>query len=144
VNRSQIYRRVHQAIQKGVLLPLDGAVLCVDCGESATEYDHRDYAKPLEVDPVCGRCNRKRGPALNFVSATAPQKLNSLQQIRTVLVDGIGGIDKAVEYFRERGLRATRLQVMVWCSGMVNVAAQKGISRQTLCEWLKKEGGHLE
>lgn len=37
---------------------------CVDCGGQATEYDHRDYMRPLDVDPVCRRCNRLRGPAL--------------------------------------------------------------------------------
>ena len=35
---------------------------CTDCGGPAREYDHRDYAKPLEVEPVCHRCNIRRGP----------------------------------------------------------------------------------
>lgn len=37
---------------------------CVDCGAQATEYDHRDYNKPLDVDPVCHGCNIKRGPGI--------------------------------------------------------------------------------
>jgi hypothetical protein len=37
---------------------------CADCGGVATEYDHRDYTKPLKVDPVCRGCNARRGPAL--------------------------------------------------------------------------------
>lgn len=36
---------------------------CVDCGKPAEHYDHRDYSKPLEVQPVCRRCNFRRGPA---------------------------------------------------------------------------------
>lgn len=36
---------------------------CVDCGRRASQYDHRDYSKPLEVAPVCRRCNLARGPA---------------------------------------------------------------------------------
>jgi len=36
---------------------------CTDCGEAAIGYDHRDYSKPLEVEPVCRRCNSARGPA---------------------------------------------------------------------------------
>lgn len=36
---------------------------CVDCGKRAHDYDHRDYSKPLEVEPVCRSCNLKRGPA---------------------------------------------------------------------------------
>jgi hypothetical protein len=38
---------------------------CCDCGADAKNYDHRDYTKPLEVDPVCFSCNYKRGPALD-------------------------------------------------------------------------------
>lgn len=38
---------------------------CVDCGDEAIHYDHRDYLKPLDVVPVCGGCNKKRGPGLN-------------------------------------------------------------------------------
>lgn len=37
---------------------------CVDCGEPANCYDHRDYNRPLIVDPVCKGCNIRRGPAI--------------------------------------------------------------------------------
>src|SRR3990167_535196 len=40
---------------------------CADCGKPATCYDHRYYSLPLEVDPVCVRCNINRGPALDVV-----------------------------------------------------------------------------
>lgn len=30
----------------------------------ARDYDHRDYNKPLEVEPVCHSCNMKRGPGI--------------------------------------------------------------------------------
>lgn len=36
---------------------------CVDCGDDATVYEHRDYSRPLDVQPVCRGCNTKRGPA---------------------------------------------------------------------------------
>ena len=36
---------------------------CIDCGATATCYDHRDYSKPWAVEPVCDRCNKLRGPA---------------------------------------------------------------------------------
>jgi formylmethanofuran dehydrogenase subunit E len=39
---------------------------CRDCGEPSTDYDHRDYNKPLEVEPVCRSCNLLRGPALPY------------------------------------------------------------------------------
>jgi hypothetical protein len=54
---------VHKAKKEGRLPLLDGTVCCVDCGKPATVYDHREYAKPLEVDPVCRSCNSRRGPA---------------------------------------------------------------------------------
>ena len=38
---------------------------CVDCGKPAAEYDHRDYNKPLEIEPVCRSCNRIRGAAIS-------------------------------------------------------------------------------
>ncbi len=40
---------------------------CVDCAKRAEVYDHRDYAKPLVVAPVCRSCNKKRGPGLNKI-----------------------------------------------------------------------------
>lgn len=38
---------------------------CVDCGEQAQCYDHRDYLEPLVVEPVCDPCNYHRGLAVN-------------------------------------------------------------------------------
>lgn len=37
---------------------------CADCGAPASQYDHRDYNKPLEVEPVCRTCNVRRGRAI--------------------------------------------------------------------------------
>lgn len=54
---------VSKAVRKGLLPKLDGSIVCVDCGAPAEVYDHREYAKPLEVDPVCRGCNVRRGPA---------------------------------------------------------------------------------
>jgi len=56
---------VRYAVQRGDLSKLDGTIKCVDCGQEAKHYDHRDYLKPLEVDPVCRGCNIRRGPGLN-------------------------------------------------------------------------------
>lgn len=60
--------RAHQAVSNAVrdgLLQPARELACVDCSGPASEYDHRDYAKPLSVEPVCRSCNQKRGPALN-------------------------------------------------------------------------------
>lgn len=45
------------------LLPAPATLPCADCGEPADGYDHRDYGKPREVEPVCRSCNTRRGPA---------------------------------------------------------------------------------
>lgn len=53
------------AVRNGDLPKLDGSITCADCSNPAAQYDHRDYKKPLEVDPVCRVCNAARGPGLH-------------------------------------------------------------------------------
>lgn len=57
-------RVVYIAIRKGIF-PDVTKLECRDCGKQAQVWDHRDYSKPLEVEPVCRACNKKRGPGLN-------------------------------------------------------------------------------
>ena len=59
---------ISRARATGVLVS-PKALTCVDCGSSAHDYDHRDYSKPLDVQPVCRACNFKRGPAKYRVAA---------------------------------------------------------------------------
>lgn len=55
---------VYSAVKVGKLVSLKTEnIKCVDCGARAIQYDHRDYNKPLDVEPVCQSCNIKRGPA---------------------------------------------------------------------------------
>src|SRR3990167_9249099 len=51
---------VRNAVANG-LLPHHSKMRCVDCGRKADCYDHRDYRKPLDVDPVCKSCDAVRG-----------------------------------------------------------------------------------
>lgn len=53
---------VAKAKKRGEIPSIAGR-LCDDCGKPANVYDHRDYGKPLDVDPVCFSCNCKRGYA---------------------------------------------------------------------------------
>jgi hypothetical protein len=66
--RKQIRQAAHALVARAVYdgrLPHPSGNRCADCAEfMASEYDHRDYTKPLQVDPVCRACNSKRGPAL--------------------------------------------------------------------------------
>jgi hypothetical protein len=51
---------VAKAVRKGDLKPAKN-YKCIDCESDAFCYDHRDYDKPLDVVPVCRKCNFKRG-----------------------------------------------------------------------------------
>lgn len=65
-NNNIAHKLVAAAIRYGFLLPANSHK-CVDCGDPAIGYDHRDYNKPLEVEPVCTRCNNHRGPGIPLV-----------------------------------------------------------------------------
>ena len=54
---------VSKAVKAGDI-PHISTQSCVDCGKQAAAYDHRDYNKPLDVEPVCKSCNYKRGAAI--------------------------------------------------------------------------------
>ena len=58
---------VQYAIKKGIL-PSVKTLSCVDCNRAAECYDHRDYNKPLDVVPVCRKCNYRRGSAIPLKS----------------------------------------------------------------------------
>ena len=54
--------KVRHAVKTGKLLhPTKHR--CYDCDRPAQVYDHRDYAKPIAVEPVCQSCNHKRKQA---------------------------------------------------------------------------------
>jgi hypothetical protein len=60
---SKAISAVQKAVRKGILVPVK-TLFCIDCGEPAKCYDHRDYNKPLDVVPVCRSCNVRRGSAI--------------------------------------------------------------------------------
>jgi len=62
------HHKVLGETRRGVLKKLTKDVLCVDCGKRAKVYDHRDYNKPLDVEPVCIKCNSMRGKGKNGFS----------------------------------------------------------------------------
>jgi hypothetical protein len=62
--------RAGNAVQKAIRagdIPHPLTCACADCGKPASVYDHRDYTRPLDVEPVCRSCNYKRGQAFNSV-----------------------------------------------------------------------------
>ena len=75
------HRYVAVALYNGDLPRLDGTIKCTDCESPAAEYDHRDYKKPMEVEPVCRACNQARGPGLHRDPAeTSPARLTIRQR----------------------------------------------------------------
>lgn len=58
--------KVRQAVLRGDIPPPQ-LFACSDCGRQASQYDHRDYTKPLKVEPVCPSCNQKRGQAYPYL-----------------------------------------------------------------------------
>ena len=61
------HRAVAKARKKGDL-PDPKTLECVDCKSPAVVYEHRDYSKPLDVEPVCISCNFRRGPAIGHTT----------------------------------------------------------------------------
>ncbi len=65
---ARAWRLVSAAVSRGDLKPARDHV-CVDCGKQASVYDHRDYSKPLDVQPVCRSCNKLRGAGVRVAEA---------------------------------------------------------------------------
>ena len=63
VGKEEAMAAVSAAIKAGQL-PHPRGLRCADCSGPAVEYEHRDYNKPLQVDPICRGCNLRRGPAI--------------------------------------------------------------------------------
>lgn len=73
LGRSRAHAAVSKALKSGQLRYAN-EFGCVDCGNLAECYDHRDYNKPLEVEPVCRKCNFRRGLAIPLDMTTAKPK----------------------------------------------------------------------
>jgi len=58
-------KAVKKAVKDGLLAPVK-TLFCIDCGKFAECYDHRDYNKPIDVVPVCRKCNFRRGSAISL------------------------------------------------------------------------------
>lgn len=60
--KTRALKLVAKAIKDGHMLPAT-SFECWDCSEPAIVFDHRNYDRALDVQPVCRACNRRRGPA---------------------------------------------------------------------------------
>lgn len=80
--RNRVHSVVKQAIIKGNL-PHPSTLECVDCGKPASCYDHRDYAKPLDVSAVCKKCDCARGVGHPYYEIKSKQYLVLLDEAKT-------------------------------------------------------------
>jgi hypothetical protein len=73
----EAYRIVSRAVRHGEIPPAR-QLACADCGAQALHYDHRDYGRPLDVQPVCRSCNYRRGSAIwREAAEPSPQRSQS-------------------------------------------------------------------
>ena len=92
---------------------LESGMVCVDCGRLAEMYDHRYYSRPLDVEPVCRGCNRRRGPARDIADVLR----NGLLYVPTVRPTpealGIPHLELALDEY-ERQILTKALQDALW------------------------------
>lgn len=75
--RDKLKSNAHKLLWKTIRagdMPHPSTLICADCGIQAECYDHRDYAMPLDVDPVCKGCNNRRGPGLPLITKIDERK----------------------------------------------------------------------
>lgn len=66
---NEMARLITKYAVKVGFLPHPADFHCVDCKRRPAKcYDHRDYSKPLHVDPVCIPCNASRGRGIPFIA----------------------------------------------------------------------------
>lgn len=73
---AKVYAEMNSARRNGLIPVIDGTTVCVDCGAPAECHDHRDYSKPLHVEPVCRSCNVRRGPAAGVEHLFRKNRIN--------------------------------------------------------------------
>lgn len=71
VSKQRSAKRIVKLAVKAGFLPPAKNLPCADCGDPAIGYEHRWYCRPLDVDPICDRCNRRRGPAFDSFGGVA-------------------------------------------------------------------------
>jgi len=124
---AQILRR---AKKRGQIAEIGPGMLCFYCSVQATEYDHRDYNKPLDVDPVCHSCNLLLGPAIPWDGV----EVCEINQTRNIEVQ------KAISKFGSQSALAKKLSdltgkpykqqhVNYWLDNDVSVNAACGLRK---------------
>jgi len=90
---------VAKAVKSGDLNHIS-TMTCVDCGNKADGYDHRDYFLPLNVEPVCDSCNQKRGPAMGVHDVGG----SNTKIIRVNARISVKNKNKLMQYCKDKGI----------------------------------------
>lgn len=101
-----------QAIMFRANLPRPKGLACVDCNAPGYGYDHRYYASPLDVVPVCAACNIARGPALDIRPLTR----------RLLGMDG-----HAITFKPPKPVKQVKPPICIDLQGMLDFAERKEI-----------------
>jgi len=137
---------VRVALKNG-LIPQATTCKCVDCGNTAQCYDHRDYRKPHIVQPVCKRCDCRRGTAkpslndfftrkqlINLVLDVKPRygKQRIEKIIQTALLRPLScAMTPYKRYLIQAAARRKKIRAMVEKHGNMELVAKKlGITRE--------------
>jgi hypothetical protein len=126
-------RAVFLQVKNGAL-PRVKTMVCVDCGAQAEAYDHREYSKPLDVEPVCHVCNHKRGPAVDSPKRSAfngsykqtdPEVLQEMVRFKAEILEATNALSEAR---KRRGIEiVTRIDNG---DSFTDIARDLGISRE--------------
>ena len=116
--------QVSNAICKGKLPP-PTELKCVDCGDDAECYDHRDYYQPLSVEPVCMRCNSNRPQAIPHVDGWN-EKTERTNQTQSC-------IKRLEKRQMSRGLR----KAVKAAESKASLARSLGLERATVSSWYR-------
>lgn len=110
---------------------------CVDCGKPAQHYDHRDYNKPLSVEPVCQPCNLLRGAGLCVVSIQR-KDIPAIKKIAQQIEDSnIHKKYRRSERLRSKEFHAFQVGWRINQQSMDELVAYLNKSGLSLSEWIE-------
>jgi hypothetical protein len=99
--------------------------LCVDCGCRAHVHDHRDYTKPLEVDPVCFSCNSIRGMALDSKLRSFPESSKKNKVLVSVGLTSAASIRLTIPHWAKLRELMAHHHGRAWLEALIDKAHRK-------------------
>lgn len=142
VARQSVASAMNSAINNGLIPPLKG-LLCVDCGKDAEHYDHREYLKPLVVEPVCRSCNYRRAQATDLNAFMA--KYFGIAQskvkfrVKRKQFPPTQKRSKFIDLVCRKTNTSISCQLLEKYPTDTSIAKAFGVSRQAVSLWIKRD-----